>query len=659
MRLRLHLPTVTRHHQLPAIRAFKTSLSHIQARNSHPSAPTTPLVPCLSILPPSPWIHQIKQTHAHIVTLGLATHRSILAHLLVACAVSLSPSPHYARAIFDCIDRPSAFTRNNMIRCYAKGGMPSESLVVYSTMCRENQHPNKHTFPFVLQACSKTPTMHCGVQIHAHAVKFGFSEDVFVRNALIHFYSAFCDLDGSQKVFDESPRQRDIVTWNAILAAYARDGQIDVCERLFEEMPHRDSISWSTVIMGYVQGGRLEEGLELFKAMIEKGIAPNEATLATVLSASAQLGLLEYGRLIHSTMKAMNFPMTVALQTALIDMYAKCGCIDLSRQLFNEMPRKDVFVWNSMIFGLAIHGHGKEAVRLFQRFTQEGLRPMQVTFVGVLTACSHAGLVDEGRHYFKSMTENYGIEPEMEHYGCMVDLLGRAGFVEEALELIGKMTVAPDPVIWGMLLGACRVHRLNDLGETIGRKLIELDPNHDGHYVSLANIYARSRKWQDVINVRRLMVDRGASKVAGWSLIEAQGRIHQFVAGDRTHGQSKDIYKKLEEIGRRLAGAGYSPDVSEVLHDIGEEEKVNAVWEHSERLAIAFGLMVTEDGSLIRIVKNLRVGKASQKTDGGAEKKLLVVLLEVVNKRLLKENPPDEQFRSLKALPHGTQSPPF
>lgn len=494
-----------------------------------------------------------------------------------------------------------------MIRCYAKSDAPRESLVIYTSMWRANVRPNNYTFPFLLQACSKVSEIVDGMQVHAHIVKLGFEEDVYIRNALIHFYGACRELGDSRRVFDESPWRRDVVSWNAILAGYARDGQIDACEELFEEMPERDAISWSTMIMGYVQGGKLEEGLGLFREMREKGVMPNEAGLATVLSASAQLGLLEHGQEVHSTIKNMKFPITVALRTALIDMYAKCGCIELSRQLFDEMPQRDVFAWNAMICGLAIHGLGEEALALFQRFTQEGLCPVNVTFVGVLSACSRAGLVEEGRRHFRSMTEDYGIEPEMEHYGCMVDLLGRAGFIREALELIEKMVVPPDPVLWGTLLGACKMHGLVELGETIGRRLIEIEPARDGYYVLLANIYAKARKWEDVVEVRRLMVKRGNNKVAGWSLIEAQGSIHRFVAGDRSHKRSKEIYEMLEEIGKRLAAAGYSPDVSPVLHDIGEEEKEHVIREHSERLAIAFGLTVIEVGGLIRIVKNLRV----------------------------------------------------
>ncbi|KAK9111405.1 hypothetical protein Scep_018924 [Stephania cephalantha] len=342
-----------------------------------------------------------------------------------------------------------------------------------------------------------------------------------------------------------------------------------------------------------MRSGCPEKGLEWFGEMRGRGLAMNEAVVVSVLSASAQLGLLEPGRLVHSAIRLGEFPITVAVGTALVDMYAKCGCIDTSRKVFDGMPRRDVWSWNVMICGLAAHGLAKEALLQFGRFVREGFVPGNVTFFGVLNACSRAGLVDDGRHYFKLMTEFYRLEPEMEHYGCMVDLLARAGLT----------------VLWATLLGACKIHGLVELGETIGKKLIKSDPMHDGNYVLLSSIHAQARKWDDVLRVRRLMVNRGANKVAGWSLIEAEGKVHNFLAGEKEHTRVVEIYKMLKVIERRLVDAGYSPDVSPVLHDMGEEEKENAIWEHSERLAIAFGLLVTLDkvGECIRIVKNLRV----------------------------------------------------
>lgn len=411
----------------------------------------------------------------------------------------------------------------------------------------------------------------------------------------------------SRKVFDDCPLARDVVSWNALVIGYARAGEICSAEKVFDEMSERDVISWSSMIVGYVQNGMLEKGIGLFREMVGRGLGVNEAALVTVLSASAQLGLLECGRFVHSTIEDLKFPMTLAVGTALVDMYAKCGCIEASRRVFEGLPKRDIFAWNAMVCGLAVHGLGKEALMLFQRFIEEGLRPNGVTFVGLLNACSRAGFVEEGRGHFKSMVQDYGIEPEMEHYGCMVDLLGRAGLVSEAVELIEGMCIPTDPVLWGTLLGACKMHGLVDMGVSIGNKLLELDPAHDGHYVLLAGIYAKARRWEDVAKVRRLMSSHGTSKTAGWSLIDADGTVHKFVAGDREHKQSSDIYRTLEMIGNRLVDVGYLPDVSPVLHDIGDEEKIHAIKEHSERLAIAFGLMVTKAGEPIRIVKNLRV----------------------------------------------------
>ncbi|KAG9456889.1 hypothetical protein H6P81_001397 [Aristolochia fimbriata] len=577
--------------------------------NSNPTSlySARKLPPAPLRLPPCPSLRHIKQAHGHVVAIGLSAKGEVLGSLLSAISLFPSPPADYSRGIFDRIEHPNVLARNNIIRCYAKSDAPEKSLELYTAMCRKNDRPNNYTFPFLLQACSKIKLISTGTQVHTHVVKLGFAEDLYIRNALIHFYGAHHELSESRRVFYENPGQRDIVTWNAILAGYVRDGQMNVSERLFEEMPFRDVISWSTMIMGYVRSGDLEKGLELFNKMRWKRIMPNEAVLVTVLSAIAQLGLLERGQLLHSIIKELNMPQSSVIGTALVDMYAKCGCIEFSKQLFDEMPIKDVSTWNAMICGLATHGLAIQALHLFEAFIAEGLCPANVTFIGVLSACGRAGLVDQGRKYWKLMTKNYGIEPEMEHYGCMVDILGRAGFVTEAVALIESIKVQPDPVLWGILLGSCKTHGLLDLGEKIGNKVLELDPSHDGYYVLLASIYAKKNKWEDVIRIRKLMVEQVASKVAGWSLIEAQGKIHRFVAGDKLHERSTEIYKMLEEIGKRLDKAGYAPDVSSVLHDIGKEDKEQMVREHSERLAIAFGLLVTKSGSVIRVVKNLRV----------------------------------------------------
>ncbi|KAJ8769998.1 hypothetical protein K2173_009081 [Erythroxylum novogranatense] len=568
----------------------------------------------ITVLPSSllstanPSVSFTKQAHACIVVSGLHGNASFLGHLIALLALCPSTPLEYSFAIHQTINNPPVFMSNNMIRCIAKSESPRKSLVFYSdSILRSCARPNNYTFTFLLQACSKSLGLCEGVQIHGQLLRLGFGQDVYVKNALIHFYSCCCKVESSKKVFEESPQRCDVVTWNVMLAGFARDGELSAAENLFVEMPERDVVSWNTMIMAYVHNGKLEESLDCFRRMRECGLPPNEATLVTMLSASAQLGLLGHGRMVHSLIDLFNIPMTVTLGSALLDMYAKCGCIEQARIWFDKLPRRDISTWNVMICGLASHGLAKEALALFRRFLNEGLCPVNVTFIGVLNACSRAGLVKEGWRYFRLMGDVYGIEPEMEHYGCMVDLLGRAGLVSQAVEMIESMDLSRNPVLWATLLCACRIHGLEEMGQSIGHKLIQLDPTYDGHYVQLSSIYAKSKKWEDVVRVRKLMVERNTCKVTGWSLIEDQGMVHRFVSGDREHKRSLEIYKMLERIETRLAEAGYTPNIVSVLHDIGEEEKEIVIKVHSERLAIAFGFLVTSSGACIRIVKNLRV----------------------------------------------------
>ncbi|KAJ0533148.1 putative tetratricopeptide-like helical domain superfamily, DYW domain-containing protein [Helianthus annuus] len=521
--------------------------------------------------------------------------------------LSHAGNPHHTPSPLSLLKNPSISSINNLLRSFTNTHSPHKTLSFYSFIRKNyNFKPNNYTFTFLLQTCTKFHNIVAGFQVHGHVIKLGFYGDVFVGNSLVNLYFVFGEEKCARQVFDEMSR-RDLVTWNVVIAGWVKLGRVGDARKVFDEMPERDAVSWSSLITGYVRNGLLEEGVELFERMVKVGVVPNEAGLVMVFSACAQLGLVENAIRIHSIVDALSCRMTVHVWTGLVDMYAKCGCIDKARELFEKMPEKDVSSWNVMICGLAMHGLGMEAIKLFEKFLIEGHTPVNVTFIGVLSACSKAGLVDEGYLYFKLMTEKYGIVPEMEHYGCMVDLLSRAGLVTDAIEFVEQMPIEPDPVLWVTILGACRTHGLVELGEKSGQKLIELDPTRHGNYVQLSSIYARSNKWEEVVRTRGLITGQNSKKVPGWSLIEAQGKIHRFVAGDRQHDLTLEIYMMLNKMNARIAEAGYSPNVSPVLHDVEEEEKVNAVKEHSERLAIAFGLLVTEAGECIRVVKNLRV----------------------------------------------------
>ncbi|KAL6880180.1 hypothetical protein ACP4OV_011745 [Aristida adscensionis] len=568
-----------------------------------------------ALLPPRPALRHVLQAHARLAVLGLATARA-LPHLLAALprlppdagdAEADSSIYAYPLALLRRSNSASAFASNHLLRVLPH----PHPLRLFPRL----PHRNPHSFTFLLASLSNgldadpaaAAARSLGSHVHALAVKTGAAGDLYVRNALVHFYGVCGDVAAMRAVFDELPSVRDVVSWNAVLAGYVRAGMVRDAREVFDGMPVKDEVSWSTIVGGYVKEGQMEVAMGVFRDMVRQGVKINEAAVVTVLSAAAQLGLLDQGRFVHEVIQRTGMSVTVNIGAALVDMYSKCGSVAAAMEVFDAMRKKDVFAWNAMICGLAAHGMGRNAVELFERFVSEGLWPTNVTFVGVLNACSRSGLVDEGRWYFKRMAEKYGIEPEMEHYGCMVDLLSRCGLVQEAIELIEQMPMTPDPVLWGTILSACKTHGLVNLGVTVGNKLIEMEPAHDGHYVLLSSIYARAKKWEEVRKVRKLMSSRGTSKSAGWSLMEVHGIVHKFLVGDMDHKDSVQIYDTLNMIDRRLAEAGYVPDVSSVLHDIGDEEKVHAIKVHSERLAIAYGLIDVEAGSPIRIVKNLRV----------------------------------------------------
>lgn len=337
------------------------------------------------------------------------------------------------------------------------------------------------------------------------------------------------------------------------------------------------------------------------------GVCPDEITMVSVLSACADLGALELGNWVESYIERKKIPKSVELCNALIDMFAKCGDVDKAIKLFRQMYSRTIVSWTSVIVGLAMHGRGSEAVSMFDEMVEQRVEPDDVAFIGVLSACSHSGLVDKGRCYFNSMEGKFSIVPKIEHYGCMVDMLSRAGLVKEALEFVSKMPLEPNQIIWRSIITACHARGELKLGESISKELIRTEPMHESNYVLLSNIYAKLRRWEKKTKVREMMDMRGMKKVPGSTMIELKNEMHEFVAGDKSHDQYKEIYEMVEEMGREIKRAGHVPTTSQVLLDIDEEDKEDALYRHSEKLAIAFALLNTPPGTPIRIVKNLRV----------------------------------------------------
>ncbi|KAB2075485.1 hypothetical protein ERO13_A07G206100v2 [Gossypium hirsutum] len=347
--------------------------------------------------------------------------------------------------------------------------------------------------------------------------------DVVPWSALTSGYAKRGELDVARRYFDDMP-VKDLVSWNVMITAYAKRGEMESARKLFNEVLKKDVVTWNAMIAGYVLSGECKKALEMFEEMKTVGERPDEVTMLSLLNACADLGDLQVGMKIHWSLSEMfsSSGFNVLLGNALIDMYAKCGSIGRALKVFRDMREKDVSTWNSVIGGLAIHGHAEESINLFTEMRRSKVRPNEITFVGVLVACSHAGRVNEGRQYFKLMRDGYNIEPNIRHYGCMVDMLGRAGLLDEAFKFIDSMVIEPNAIIWRTLLGACRIHGNVELGRRANVRLLKIRQDESGDYVLLSNIYASEGEWDRVEKVRKMMDDTGVRKDPGYSLIEAE-----------------------------------------------------------------------------------------------------------------------------------------
>ncbi|CAI0394664.1 unnamed protein product [Linum tenue] len=393
----------------------------------------------------------------------------------------------------------------------------------------------------------------------------------------------------------------------ALTTIYIRLNEMDSARRTFDESSEKTLASWNAMISGYAQNGLTEAAVSLFQEMQMSNVSPNPVTITSILSACAQLGALSLGQWVHGLIKSNKFDSNIYVSTALIDMYAKCGSIVEARRLFESIPNKNDVTWNAMISGYGLHGHGQEALKLFHEMVSSGTPLTRITFLSILHACSHSGLVKEGEQIFKSMKRDHGFEPISEHNACMVDILGRAGKLKEALDFIEGIPGDPGTPIWSTLLGACMVHKDTNVARMASEKLFESDPGNMGYYVLMSNIYSSDKNYPGAAFVRQVAKKRNLSKTPGCTLIEIHQKPHVFKAGDWSHPLSRAIYAELERLNGKMKEAGYQAETMTSLHDVEEEEKELMVNVHSEKLAIAFGLLSTEPGTEIRIFKNLRI----------------------------------------------------
>ncbi|KAJ3702696.1 hypothetical protein LUZ61_006401 [Rhynchospora tenuis] len=497
-------------------------------------------------------LRSLKQIHAVTIVNGFLSDPSLLRELILATAISIPGAMHYAYKLFDQIPQPDLFMWNTMIRGASHSSTPSQSVHLYVKMVRAGNRPNKFTFPFLLRACTSLSTPCTGAQFHGTIVKLGFESDMFVRNALINMHANIGDLaiakylfnthgrndvvawsamvagyarrgelESAQKLFDEMP-DKDSFSWNVMITAYAKNGDMDKSIELFNQTSQRDNVSWNAVISGYVKCGSHERALELFETMHQAGVRPDNVTILSLLTSCACTGSLDLGQKLHHFLLE-SFPrkgLPIKLGNAIIDMYSKCGYIEKALEVFDNMEELNISSWNSVICGLALNGHARKCVNLFEEMLKRKVQPDKITFVGVLAACSHGGMVNKGREYFNLMQNKYRIEPHIKHYGCMVDMLGRAGFLKEAYNFVKEMKTEPNVVIWRTLLGACRMHGDVELVQIANRELLRVKSAESGNYVLLSNIYASVGEWRGATMVRNLMDTDGVHKEAGQTFVD-------------------------------------------------------------------------------------------------------------------------------------------
>lgn len=549
------------------------------------------------------------------------------AEVLRFCALSNYRDIHYARKVFDQMHQPNCFSWNTIIRALAESNDDGEPLAAFllffQMVCDASVEPNQFTFPSVLKACAQTSRLKEGMQVHGLVVKYGLDSDEFVVSNLVRMY-VMCGVmkdahllfirnsiefdEGDEVVRNNKKKEEgNVVLWNVMVDGYLRLGEFGAARKLFDSMPQRSVVSWNVLISGYAQNGLFKEAIEMFREMQMGDVCPNYVTLVCVLPAISRFGALELGKWVHLYAEKNGIEIDDVLGSALVDMYSKCGSIEKALQVFERLPRKNAITWSTIIGGLAMHGRANDALDYFSRMERSGVTPSDVTYIGVLSACSHAGLVDEGRSFFSHMVKAVGFEPRIEHYGCMVDLLGRAGHLEEAEELILNMPIKPDDVIWKALLGACKIHGNIEMGRRVAKVLMDMVPHDSGSYVALSNMYASSGNWEAVADVRLMMKEMDIRKDPGCSWIELDGEIHEFLVDDDSHSRAKEIHSMLDEIANQLRLIGYRPDTSQVLLNLDEEEKESALQYHSEKIAVAFGLICTSPHTPLWIVKNLRI----------------------------------------------------
>ncbi|KAE8646637.1 pentatricopeptide repeat-containing protein At5g04780, mitochondrial [Cucumis sativus] len=516
---------------------------------------------------------QGKACHAQILLMGLKT--DLLTSNILINMYSKCGSVDFARQVFDEMPSRSLVSWNTMIGSLTQNGEENEALDLLLQMQREGTPFSEFTISSVLCACAaKCALSECQL-LHAFAIKAAMDLNVFVATALLDVY-AKCGL------------MKDAVC-------------------VFESMPDRSVVTWSSMAAGYVQNEMYEQALALFRKAWETGLKHDQFLMSSVICACAGLAAMIEGKQMNALLSKSGFCSNIFVASSLIDMYAKCGGIEESYKVFRDVEKRNVVLWNAMISGLSRHARSLEVMILFEKMQQMGLSPNDVTFVSVLSACGHMGLVRKGQKYFDLMTKEHHLAPNVFHYSCMVDTLSRAGQIFEAYDLISKLPFNASASMWGSLLASCRTHGNLELAEVAAKKLFDIEPHNSGNYLLLSNMYAANGKWDEVAKMRKLLKESDVKKERGKSWIEIKDKVHLFMVGERNHPKIVEIYSKLNEVMDELQKLGYKVETQHDLHQVGESIKQELLRHHSEKLAFTMGLLFLPPNAPIRIMKNLRI----------------------------------------------------
>ncbi|XP_010519672.1 PREDICTED: putative pentatricopeptide repeat-containing protein At1g68930 [Tarenaya hassleriana] len=570
--------------------------------------------------------------------------RDVISWNALLAAYARAGSVDKLKEVFDAMPVRDSVSYNTVVSGFSGNGFYIEALEVFLRMQRDGFEPTVYSYVNGLTACSKLSDLRHGREIHAHIlVRNLVGGNAFVLNALTDMYAKCGEVDTARWLFDRMVK-RTLVSWNLMISGYLSNGQPEKCIDLFNKMRDsglepdeftlsdvlgayidirdlgkarnifrmfkaKDKVCWTTMIKGYNQNGMEEEALAMFREMLLEGVKPDSFTISSVVASCANMASLHQGQVLHAKSAATGVDTNLLVSSSLVNMYSKCGVTKDAWNVFLSLSVKNIVSWNSMIGGYAQNGEDLKALSLFEEMLRENLKPDNVTFVSLLSACNHAGLVEKGESYFNSMSGTYGLKPNLDHYACMIGIFGHSGNVKKAIDLINDMPYSPNSLIWSTLLSVCAKKGDIEHGETAAKNLFELEPSNAGPYIVLSNMYAKAGRWEDVASVRSLMKAKNVKKSAAYSWVEIDEKLIKFVSGDRTHPGTESIYKELEKLIERLQEeANFTPNTNFVLHNVVEEEKVESICYHSEKLALAFWLMKKPNSMIpIRITKNIRV----------------------------------------------------